>query len=75
MTSKNPEPAPMNRMLRWFDFSHLPDDLWVVAQLIRDTALELNDEIPESAEKTAGLRKLLEAKDCFVRATIEARKG
>lgn len=27
--------------------------------------------LPESAEKTAGLRKLLEAKDCFVRARME----
>ena len=28
--------------------------------------------LPEGAEKTAGLRKLLEAKDCFVRARLES---
>ena len=28
--------------------------------------------VADSAEKSAGLRKLLEAKDCFVRAAIEA---
>jgi hypothetical protein len=26
--------------------------------------------LPDSAEKSAGLRKLLEAKDCFVRASL-----
>jgi hypothetical protein len=26
--------------------------------------------LPDSAEKTAGLRKLLEAKDCLVRAAL-----
>lgn len=28
--------------------------------------------LPECPEKSAGLRKLLEAKDCFVRAAMEA---
>jgi hypothetical protein len=27
--------------------------------------------LPAGAEKSAGLRKLLEAKDCFVRAQIQ----
>ena len=30
------------------------------------------DELPDCAEKSAGLRKLLEAKDCFVRAAFPA---
>jgi len=30
--------------------------------------------LPPSAEVTTGLRKLLEAKDCFVRAAVTARK-
>lgn len=29
--------------------------------------------LPDSAELSAGLRKLLEAKDCFVRAAIDAQ--
>ena len=32
---------------------------------------EMETKLPNSAEKSAGLRKLLEAKDCFVRAAIE----
>jgi hypothetical protein len=31
----------------------------------------MDEVLTESAEKTAGLRKLLEAKDCFVRAKLE----
>lgn len=63
----------MNRMMRWFDFSHLP------AGPLRDTSAEcaklariIDEDIPECAEKTAGLRLLVQAKDCFVRAAIEA---
>jgi hypothetical protein len=29
------------------------------------------DDLPDGPELTAGLRKLLEAKDCFVRASLE----
>jgi hypothetical protein len=32
----------------------------------------MNDALPDGPEKSAGLRKLLEAKDCFVRAKISA---
>lgn len=32
--------------------------------------VELMRKVPPSAEKTAGMRKLLEAKDCFVRAMV-----
>lgn len=62
-----------NRMLRWFDCDHLPADLQAVAAPIRDLAHQLDDALPESAEKTAGFRKLVEAKDCLVRSAIEAR--
>ena len=33
----------------------------------------MDEYIHHCPEKTAGLRKLLEAKDCFVRAHLEAR--
>ena len=63
----------MNRMMRWFEFKHLPPDLQAVSVKIADLAVEIDNLLGESAEKAAGLRKLLEAKDCFVRAAIEAR--
>ena len=31
----------------------------------------MDEALPEVPEKTMGLRKLLEAKDCFVRAKLE----
>ena len=60
-----------NRMMRWFAFGHLPKYLSPISQQCCDLAAVMDDALPESAEKTAGLRKLLEAKDCFVRAKLE----
>lgn len=64
-----------NRLLRWFTYEHLPADLQSISAECATLAHKVDITIPENAEKTAGLRKLLEAKDCFVRAVIEARSG
>ena len=60
-------------MLRWFAHDHLPDDLQTVSAACSNLAETMADHLPESPELTAGLRKLLEAKDCFVRAAVDAR--
>lgn len=62
-----------NRLMRHFTYSHLPEDLQEVSVRCSHLAGNMDDCLDESAEKTAGLRKLLEAKDCFVRARIEMR--
>ena len=62
-----------NRLIRWFTSDHLPEDLQGISAACRKLARDVDTNVPDSAEKTAGLRKLLEAKDCFVRATIEGR--
>lgn len=62
----------MNRMLKWFRFAHLPAHLQQVSAPCFDLAQAMDAALPESAEKTAGMRKLLEAKDCFVRAKLES---
>ena len=68
------EEKPVNRMMRWFTYSHLSDDdMRAVSEECASLASYLNRTIPEGPEKTAGMRKLLEAKDCFVRAVIEGR--
>lgn len=64
-----------NRMLKWFEFEHLPPHLKEVSRQCAELAQHIDNVLPEGAEKTAGLRKLLEAKDCFVRARIEAAKA
>lgn len=56
--------------MKFFDFEHLPPHLRAVSAPICELADEIENSIPEGPEKDAGLRKLLEAKDCFVRASI-----
>jgi hypothetical protein len=63
-----------NRLMKWFEFAHLPERLQVISQPLAKLAAHLDASLPEGPEKTAGLRKLLEAKDCFVRADIEGRE-
>jgi len=64
----------MNRLMRFFKSGHLPDDLQAVSARCADLAEAMDQRLAESAEKTAGLRKLLEAKDCFVRAALAERE-
>lgn len=65
----------MNRLMQFFTFEHLPDHLKEVSQLCGKLAQQMDTILPETAEKTAGLRKLLEAKDCFVRALLEKKES
>lgn len=64
---------PKRLALRWFEYDHLPEDLQEIAHPIRDLAHMLYDVLGEGAEKSAGFRKLLEAKDCLIRQAIDDR--
>ena len=57
-------------IMKYFEYSHLPEHLQIVSKPICETAKQMNKMLEPSAEKTAGLRKLLEAKDCLVRAHL-----
>ena len=59
-----------NPIMRFFDYEHLPPHLQVVSKPFGDLARDMNAKLPKGAEKSAGLRKLLEAKDCMVRAAL-----
>jgi hypothetical protein len=61
-----------NPILKFFAYSHLPDVLKQVSEPFGQLAEEMDNTLPDCAEKSAGLRKLLEAKDCMVRARLEA---
>lgn len=65
------EQKEANGILKHFNYSHLPESLQEVSKPICELAKEMNSKLPDCAEKQAGLRKLLEAKDCFVRANLE----
>lgn len=57
--------------IKYFEFSHLPERLQAVSKPLGELAKKFEDELPDGPEKSAGMRKLLEAKDCFVRAALE----
>jgi hypothetical protein len=57
-------------LLRFFAYEHLPPHLQTVSKPIGDLARSMVATLPPSAERTVGLRKLLEAKDCLVRAAL-----
>lgn len=60
----------MNEIMKYFEYTHLPTHLQAVSKAIGDVANQMDKDIPDSIEKSAGLRKLLEAKDCLVRASL-----
>jgi hypothetical protein len=60
--------------LRGFEFAHLPPDLRAVSIPFRDLAYTLAELLPEDSETVCALRKLVEAKDCAVRAVVFNRE-
>ena len=66
------EKNSFDRILKYFKFDHLPPHLQEVSKDFSELAHQMScrcyDNVPETM---AGLRKLLEAKDCAVRAMIK----
>jgi hypothetical protein len=61
------------QLLRWLEPNrNLPVHVLPVANQIALTADRMVESCPDGPELTVGLRKLLEAKDCFVRSAISA---
>lgn len=59
-------------ILRYFEYDHLPQMLQLVSKPFCDLAHEMALELPHCDETKYGLRNLLEAKDCAVRAALDA---
>jgi hypothetical protein len=57
-------------ILRFFAYEHLPPHLAEVSRPFCELAHQIAETLPPSAETSVALRKLLEAKDAAVRATI-----
>lgn len=57
-------------LTQFFTYSHLSAELAAVSKLFADLNQHIVDTIPPSPERTAAQRKLLEAKDCAVRAAF-----
>jgi hypothetical protein len=59
-----------DRMLQFFAYAHLPLKLAEVSQPFNNLAHKIVETLPNNPERTVALRKLLEAKDCAVRALL-----
>ncbi len=57
-------------MMQFFEYKHLPPVLQDIAKPFYHMAEKIVLERPRNPERTAGLRKLLEAKDCIVRCQL-----
>lgn len=72
MAQSEPEAdAPLvDPLLQFFEFAHLPPHLAEISGSFAQLAHEICAVLPRNPERTVALRKLLEAKDCAVRARI-----
>ena len=61
-------------IMEYFEYRHLPPHLQEISKAFKELAERMHVHLPRSAERTAGLRKLLEAKDCAVRAALSPER-
>ncbi|MFD5697432.1 hypothetical protein [Streptomyces lasiicapitis] len=66
--------ASTAHIAKYFTYAHLPEHLQAVSRPFQELADQMIRDLPDGPELTAGLRKLLEAKDCFVRAALDVPK-
>jgi hypothetical protein len=62
-------------ILQFFTFMHLPPHLRKVSRPFSLLAVSLVTTLPRNPERTVMLRKLLETKDCAVRALLYQEVG
>ena len=71
--AKDRHPATLH-LLKFFAWAHLAEDLRAISQPCGETAIDMVNLLADGPELTAGLRDLLRAKDCFVRAAVDMRE-
>lgn len=60
----------MKYLLQFFTYKHLPPHLQVISKPFAELANHMSDTLPANPESSTAMRKLLEAKDCAVRAVL-----
>ena len=70
MSPESEEKIKAERMMKWFEYKHLPPALGVVSAAFYNLAETVVLTIEPGPERTVALRKLLEAKDAAVRAKM-----
>ena len=63
-------PSSNEPMLQFFTYDHLREDLQPISKAFCNLAQDFVIMLPRNPERTVALRKLLEAKDCAVRALL-----
>ena len=66
LVDKYPDP-----IMQFFEYEHLSENLQKVSKPFWVLASIMAASLPPGPEKAAGLRKLLESKDCMVRAALQ----
>ena len=61
---------PTDHVMQFFAYDHLPEGLRAISKPFGDLAAEMTRTLPRNPERTKMLNKLLEAKDCAVRASV-----
>jgi hypothetical protein len=64
------EAQAIEPLLQFFGWSHLRPELAEISQPFGELAQHIVTTLPRNPERTVALRKLLEAKDCAVRARL-----
>ncbi|MEY9404384.1 hypothetical protein ABIF66_004234 [Bradyrhizobium japonicum] len=62
-------------ILQFFEYGHLKPELQKPSAMFGDLAMWIVRSLSRNPERTVALRKLLEAKDCAVRAAIYKEQG
>ncbi|ASF47006.1 hypothetical protein [Methylovulum psychrotolerans] len=63
-----------HKLIRFFAYAHLPEGLQKISKPFHSLAKGMDALLPDCEEKDVAMRKLLEAKDCAVRANIPEPK-
>ncbi len=73
MTDKpvnTPEAGYVDPLMQFFAYAHLPEHLQGISKPFGEMAEWIVKTLPRNPERTVALRKLLESKDCAVRARL-----
>lgn len=60
----------MENELKFFEYQHLPLELQYISKSFYELADSLTDILPKNGQRDLMIQKLIEAKDCAVRAYL-----
>lgn len=64
----------ISHVMQYFKYDHLPERLQAVSRQFAELAESVSKTNPDNPETTVALRKLLEAKDAAVRASLTPKQ-